>query len=626
MLEFLRRQAKSPILQAIIVIIILVFIFWGTNMGGGNQRDAVATVNGEVIAIEEYSREYSRMVDTLREQFDGNLPKNLIESLGIKNQILQRLIQQTLMTQGAQRMGLHVSKWEIQEEIINQPYFQIDGQFDKARYKQLLAQNNMAPKKYEESIRLDLLNRKVSQRLGEFAVLTDWEIDQRFAFNNNEIKLAYYALQASDFLKDVIVDDDELNTYFDQHKEEYKSAPQVKIQYIAFPVAQAMATLTFTDAEINDYYQQNISAYQEPETRTARHILIKTDGTNDEAKKAEADEILKKIKAGGDFAELAKKFSEDPGSASRGGDLGSFSSGQMVPTFDDAVFSMAKNEISDLVKTRFGYHIIEVQDIKAAKTTELAEVKDIIERTMKQQQAKDKAFENAGSAYEKIFQAGSLSKYSAQENVTLQSTDFFNQANPPIELAGKPRLLAETFNLVKGDLSSLVEDSDGYYIVYIEDVLAPVVPELNKVITEVTAQFKIAKSNELAKAKVQEILTACKQGTEFKQAVAEAGGRVQISPWFSRTKRDLSALPDAINSQAFNLSETKPYPDTIAVDGNSFYVFRFQEKQPSSSSSQADREAFITTLHQEKQMTTMESWLNHLMKTGEITTNPKLIE
>ncbi len=626
MLELLRQQVKNPFFQAIIVVLILVFVFFGADMGGGNQRDAVATVNGQAIGFAEYSREYSRAVDTLRDQFGGKLPKNLIQSLGIKEQIVQRLIQQTLMTQGAQEMGLHVSNWEIQEEIMAQPFFQVDGQFDSARYKQLLAQNNMAPKEYEESMRLDLLGRKVSQRLGEFAVLTDWEIDQRFAFNNNEIKLAYATLAASDFSKDIIVNDDELSTYFDQHKEAYKSAPQVKIKYLAFGVAQAMETMTFSDAEINDYYQRNITTYQEAEKRTARHILIKTDGTNDEAKKAEADGILQKIRDGGDFSALAREFSEDPGSASQGGELGTFSSGQMVPTFDDAVFSLAKNEVSGPIKTRFGYHIIELQDITAAKTTLLSEVRDTIERTLKQQQAKTAAFENAGTAYEKIFQAGSLDRYSAQEGVALLSTDFFSQATPPAELAGKRRLIAETFNLVKGDLSSLIEDADGYYIIYIDDVRQPVVPQLNAVKKEVTIDFKAARSIELAKAKALEILEACKQGTEFRQAVGEAGGSIKTSPWFSRAKLGISALPAAISSQGFTLSEAHPYPETIGVEGNSFYVYRFQEKQTTPSAGQTAKEAFIATLHQEKQLTTLESWLNHMMQTGEITTNPTLIE
>ncbi len=626
MLEFLRKQAKSPVLQAIIVIIVLVFVFWGTNMGGGNKRDAVATVNGEAIGLPEYNKEYTRMVDTLRDQFGGTLPKNLIESLGIKQQVLQRLVQQTLLTQGGQRMGLHVSNWEIQEEIINQPYFKVADKFDNARYKQLLAQNKMTPKQYEEGLRLDLLGRKVSQRLSEFAVLTDWEIDQRFAFDNNEIKLAYYKLQASDFAKDVKVNDDDLQDYFDQHKEEYKSAPQIKIKYLAFPVAQAMAALTISDAEINDAYQNNITAYQVPETRTARHILIKTDDSNDTAQKAKAEDILKKIKAGGDFAALAKQFSDDPGSASRGGELGSFSRGQMVPAFDEAVFSLAKNEASDLVKTRYGYHIIEVQDISPAKTTPFSEVKETILRTLKQQQAKAAAFKNADSAYEKIFQAGSLGKYSEQEGVTLLTTDFFSQSAPPVALAGKPRLLDQAFTLAKGDLSSLIEEADGYYITYIDDVREPAIPELNAVKKEVIVDFKAAKSRELAEAKATEILEACKGGTDFTQAVIAAGGSVQTTPWFSRTNRGPSALPDNISSLGFTLSEAKPYPESISIDGSTFYVCRFQEKQAKTATTPQAKESFKTALLQEKQMATFESWLNYMMQTGVITTNPKLIE
>ncbi len=626
MLEFLRKQAQSPVLQAIIIIIVLVFIFWGTNMGGGNKRDAVATVNGETIGLPEYSKEYSRTIDTLREQFGGTLPKNLVKSLGIKEQVLQRLIQQTLMVQGAQKMGLHVSNWEVQEEIMAQPYFQVAGVFDNGLYKQLLAQNKMTPKQYEESLRLELLGRKVSKNLSDFAVLTNWEIDQRFAFNNNEIKLAYTTLQANDFSKDVTVRDEDLQTYFDQHKDAYKSAPQVRIKYLSFPVAQAMESLTITESEISDYYQKNISTYQVPEKRTARHILLKTDGSNDEAQKAKAEDILKKIKAGAELGKLAKEFSDDPGSASRGGELGSFGRGQMVPAFEEAVFSLAKNEVSNLVKTRFGFHIIEVQDISPAKTTPLAEVKESIQRTLKQQRAKDKAFEDAGTAYEKIFQAGSLGKYSEQEGITLLTTAFFSQAAPPTELAGKPRLLGEAFSLVKGDLSSLIEEAGGYYIIYIDDVVAPAIPELAAVKKEVTTDFKTAKSRELAQAKAEEILAACKEGKDFKQAAGEAGASITTSPWFSRTKRSLSKLPDAISIDGLTLSAAKPYPEEIGADGSTFYVYRFQEKQTAKGTDNQAKESFTTSLSQEKQMTTLESWLNYMMATGEITTNTKILE
>jgi peptidyl-prolyl cis-trans isomerase D len=626
MLDFLRKKAQSPVLQAIIVIIVLVFIFWGTNMGDGNKRDAVATVNGQAIGLPEYNKEYTRMVDTLREQLGGTLPKNLIKSLGIKEQVLKRLVQQALLVQGAQRMGLAVSNWEVQEEIITQPYFQTGGSFDNSRYKLILAQNKMTPKQYEESLRLELLGRKVSKHLGEFAVLTDWEIDQRFAFNNNEIKLSYATLPAADFTKNVSASADDLKAYFAQHKDEYKSAPQVKIKYLAFAVAQAMETMTITDNEINAQYQENIAAYQTQETRMARHILIKTDGTNDEEQKAKAEDIVKKLKASGNFSELAKKFSDDPGSASQGGELGSFSRGQMVPAFDEAVFSLAQNEISDLIKTRFGYHIIEVQEIKPAKTTPLSEVKETIRRTLKQQQAKTAAFKNANSAYEKIFQAGSLDKFSAQEGVTLLTTDFFSQSAPPAALAGMPRLLDQAFSLVKGDLSSLIEETGGYYIIYIADVIEPAIPELDKIKKEVTADFTAAKSSELARAKAQEILAACKEGKEFKQVVSEAGGSVMTSPWFSRTKRGLSKLPDAISNTGFTLNEAKPYPETIGAEGNTFYVYRFQAKQASQSATPQAKQSFTATLSQEKQLATVESWLNYMMKTGEITTNPSLME
>ncbi|MDR9501494.1 MAG: SurA N-terminal domain-containing protein [Desulfurivibrionaceae bacterium] len=626
MLDYLRKKTKSPLLQGLIVIIILVFIFWGTNMGGGDKRDAVATVNGEAVTLSEYSREYSRMIDTLREQFGGTLPENIVESLGIKQQVLQRLIQQTLLIQGAREMGLHASNWEIQEAISQQPYFQVEGTFSHDRYTQILAQNKLTPKQYEAGLRLEILSQKASQGVSGLTTVTDWEINQRFAFNNNQLKVAFASFAASDFRQDVQVTDAQLQAYFQQHQEEYKSAPQVKIKYLAFPVAQAMEELTISDAEIKAYYQQNIATYQKPEKRTARHILLKTDGTNDEAQKAKAEEVLEKIKAGESFSALARAISEDPGSADQGGELGTVSRGQMVPAFEEAVFNLDKKEVSELIKTRFGYHIIEVTDISPAEITPLAEVEESIRRTLKQQQAKNKAFADAGAAYEKIFQAGSIAAYSQQEGITLQSAGFFSQSNPPAELAGKPRLLDQAFNLEEGELSALIEEADGYYILFIDDVLEPAVPELQTVKEELIADFKFAKSRELAQAAATEILAACQEASTFKQAVTEAGARFQTTPWFSRNAPDRSTLPAAISSTALTLSASHPCPATIGTDNSTFYAYRFLEKRTNPSASEADKEEFKASLLQEKQVATLESWLTHMMATSEITTNPKLIE
>lgn len=625
MLEFLRQQVKSPIFQAIIIMIVLVFLFWVPQMGNGGSRDAIAVVNGDPISLSQYNADYNRMVDRLREQFQGNLPPDFIKTFGVKNQVLQRLIREQLLLQGAAKMGIHVSDWEVQEQIKNQAIFINDGVFDKKKYHNLLAQNKFPAKKYEANQRLDILTRKATEAVAGFATLSKWEVTTRYQYYLNEMKLDYGVLTPDLFKDQVEISAEKLNAYFAKHKEEYKTAPEIKLSYLHFSLRDAMDAIKIDDATINSYYETNKANYATPEQRKARHILLKTDGSNDAEQKKKAEDLLKQVKDGGDFAALARKFSDDPGSGSKGGELGTFAKGQMVPAFEEAVFALDEGQLSGLVKTRFGYHIIQLQDIIPAKTTPINEVRATITATIKQGQAKGKAFSDAGEAYEKIFQAGSLANYAKEENITLLTTDFFTEAKPAVALAGHPQVIAKAFKLKKGELSSMIESAGGYYILYIKDTIEPKVPELASVHDDVVTDFTHAEATKIAKDTASAILSIARE--EGLQATLSAKNiEIKTSPWFSRQQTGSSNLPANVTSAAFSLSAENKYPKEVIASNDSFYVIGLAEIKVTETNDDSQLEPFKKALLKEKQMALLDSWLEHMHANSKIRINKEFME
>jgi len=379
MLDLLRRKAQSPLIQGTILIIALVFIFWGVG-GYRGSSNYVAQVNDEVIPYETFQKAYERLANQYTEQFGGNIPKGLLESIDLEGQVVEQLIQRSLLRQGAREMGIMVSDLEVRQAVEEMEAFRSNGVFNVELYQNIISSSGMTPATFEETMRTDLLAGKVIEHLSRFAKLTPMEVNDQFAFDNAQIKIEYVSLTGSDFRDKIEAEEEQLQAYYEENQANYMTDPQVKLQFLAFPYNTDRKP-EVSQEEIASFYQDNFNRYAIPEKRRARHILIKTseeDAIDElEEKKNRAARILELARTGEDFSELAKQYSEGP-SAPRGGDLGAFARGRMVQAFDDAVFSMAEGEISDIVETQFGFHIIKLDKIEPAYTRKLEEVKDEI--------------------------------------------------------------------------------------------------------------------------------------------------------------------------------------------------------------------------------------------------------
>nr|MBF0221259.1 SurA N-terminal domain-containing protein [Desulfobulbaceae bacterium] len=630
MLDLLRRKAQSPYLQATIVIIILVFIFFGVGSNTGNVQNSVATVNDEGISFQDYQREYDQTVNTLRDQFGGAIPTGLLDSINIKQQVLNKLVQGALLRQGALEAGLYVSDQELRNTIQEMEAFKSNGFFDAKWYEEVLASSRMSVSKFETELRYDLLSAKVLDHLSRFAVPSKSSIHDQFINTYQTTKFDYVELTADAYTDNVEVTDEKLNSYFEENKLNYQSEPKTKLNYLLFSFADT-DTLP-TDSAIGQMYQNTINQYALPEKRSARHILFRIGDVaeTNAVQKAQAENVLARIRSGADFAEMAKEFSAD-GSASRGGDLGFFQREQMVKPFADAAFSMEEGAVSDIVETQFGYHIIKLEKIEPARIKPLEEVRDQIIAKIQQESKKTSSFELANSAYEKIILSGSLAKFvdnSKEQGITLPltTTEFFSQLDPPEPLVTLPEIVNAGFTLKQGELSSIIETSQGYAIVFVVETLPPEQQDLASVKEKVEKDYIASEANNLAKIAAESLLNSLKASSDFAAEAQKISAELKTTPFISKNDFSAATLPAQIVQNIFTLSETNKYPEEISTADSTFYIIAFNDRQdPDETLFEEKKNELNEKFVRERNNDLLAAWLEHLRQDSKITTNEQLL-
>ena len=631
MLQILRKKSQSTFIQVIVVVIALVFIFWGVGTNLRNSREAALVVNGEEITFQQYQKAYDVAHQRLSEQFGGNVPKGLAETFGLKQQVINQLIQTALLRQGATEMGIIVSGDEIRDYITHMVQFQENGAFSMDRYKAILAANRMAPTKFEQSMRFDRLSDIAAAEIGRFAaVATDFEIQDTYSRLNEKIAVKYVQFAPVDFVDKVAVDDTSLTAWFETAKDGYKTEPKFKLKYLLFSYDEIGKKVTIDKAKIEEYYKDNIKTFQEPEQRHARHILLKAEENDSaqlhEEKAQKAEEVLKLAQKGGDFASLAREYSEGP-SKNSGGDLGFFPRGRMVPEFEDAVFSLQPGEISKVVKTPFGYHIIQVDDIKPASTRPLEAVTDEITRLLQNKEAEGLAFQIANDAYEGIISAGSLGQYAdTHSDVTIHETDFFAKSDAPTALKTDQQFLDKAFELNKGELSSLIKGTSGYAIFFAEDIKEPEIPQLAAIRDKVEKDFRKSKSQQLAETAAKDLLSSVRAGKPLESAAAEIGLKVMESGFLGQNNaEEKSSFPASLVQKAFLLSTSSPLPEEPGKSGDDFFVYSFLDRQiPTMPETGDEMKKYKENLQRFKQQQLISAWLRHMEINAKITKHQSL--
>jgi peptidyl-prolyl cis-trans isomerase D len=634
MLQILRNKAQSTIIQGVVLVIALVFIFWGvgTNMMQSG-RDAAILVNDQEISFQEFQQRYDQTLNDYRRQFGDAISDEVLKGLGVKQQVINQLTQSALLRQGTQAMGIMVAPVEIQTTIQKMPHFQKDGAFNLDIYKALLTANRMTPHSFEASISEDLLTQKGLAAINSFAAaVSDTEINEAYQREQETVTINVVKVSPDLFLNTIVVDGKELADWFETEKNRYKGEQKIKVKYLPFLYKSAMAGIPISDEQILARYEKEKSTYQIPEKRQARHILFKADKTSTPEQQAaqlkNAEDALAKARAGKDFATLAKTLSEDT-SKTRGGDLGAFARGRMVKEFDDAVFSMQPGAISDIVKTAFGYHIIKLEKILPATTRSIEEVRAEIISALQAEQAQPATFQLANTAYEDIIAAGSLQAYADKHTDTsVVTTDFFSRTTLPANLESDPKFLDTVFSLKQGELSSLIETPSGYFIVFTESIQEPTLPTLDAVKERVTQDYRLAKARKMAQETAQAFLTKVTSGADMAATAKEAKLTILKSgPLRKNNSAPDPALPASLVEQALRLGPKAPFPRAPLTVSEDHYILQFVERKvpDPATMSEAVKKEYQSILLQQKQDRLLGAWLKHQEKDSTIVTSKNLL-
>lgn len=563
MLDRMRRHkgwlkwSLALVVLAFIIFYIPAFLGTGDGGQGGSLGDAVASVNGRSITIAQFQRAYQAQIQMYRNAYGGNISEQMLKQLGIDRQILQQMVDQQAALAEAKRLNIGVSDAELAESILSNPSFQENGRFiGQERYAALLRmqQPPMTVDEFEQNMRDSLIVNKLRTAVTDWISVSDKDVDQEFQRRNEKVKLEMVVFPADKFRSEVTVTDADLAPYFEAHKEQYRVGERRKIRYLLVDVDNLRASSQPTSREVERSYNDNIELYSTPEEVRVSDILFKTNGKNDEEVKAKAEKVLAELKAGGDFAALARKDSEDEATAKQGGDLDFIPKGKMPPEFDEVAFNLPVGQVSDLVKTQNGYQIIKVTDKKPASTRPLDDVRPQIVDQLSYERAAAKATEIANAMAPQISKPADLDKAASAHGLKVQESGFFTRDEPILGLGPAPQATAEAFSLKIGEVSGAIQTSRGYVFLTPIATEAPRLPSLDEVKERVKEDVTKQKAKELARQKALALVASLKGATDLEKAAKSAGVEVKTTELIARD----SPLPEIgvspqVDAAAFGL-------------------------------------------------------------------------
>ena len=645
MIRFLQKSGQTTkyVLGGLLLIIcasmVITLIPGGLGsdvFGGAPGRGIVAKVGGDDITAADVRL-------TARQMLQQQMPQGGANTAMLLPFFTQRAAEQLITRQAllveAGRMGLRVTPAEVRDELQHGRYaatFFPGGNFiGQQEYEDLLQRYNLTTTKFEKSVGDDILLTKLQALIASSAGVSDDQIHNEFVKQNTKVKFDYAYLKQDDLKKGLHPTDEELKAYYESHKASYaNSIPEKrKVKYAVIDTAKAEAEVQVTQDDLRAYYDQHRDQYRVPEQVKVSHILIKTplpgpDGKVDEKGVAEAQQraadLLKQLKGGAKLEDLAKKYSEDPGSAKQGGSLGWIGRGQTVPEFEKAAFSLPKGQISDLVKSSYGFHIIRVDDKQDAHTKPLDEVKSEIEPVLKHQKAQQMAQKKAETLLAQARSQG-IDAAAAQQGVPVITSDFFSRRDTLPGLGQAPQFMDAVFTAQEKSPPDVATASEGIVVFQLLAVKPPATPTFEEIRSRLEDEFKNERSNVLLTQKVQELSDRAKAEHDLKRAAKELGATMKTSDF---------VLPDGQVPDVGSMSGQAAVAFTMKAgeisgpinNGGNASVLQLLESQPPSEADFAAkrdqiREALMQAKEQERFQLFVSNLLDEMTKQGKIKRN-----
>jgi peptidyl-prolyl cis-trans isomerase D len=584
------------------------------------EAGVVASVGGHEIHREEVAR-------VVQAQARGNqIPDFYLPIL--RQQAVRQLIQQAELQYESERMGLNVSDQEFRDELQYGPYKQAFFPGGKwigaAKYKEMLSQGGTTVENFERDVRLDLLQRKLVNLIGASATATDSEVEAAYKEQNTIVKFEYAVLKLDDVSKTIKPTDTELKAFYEANKARYTNSIPEKRQnkYFVLSDKNFADKVTVYPAEIQRAYSANQNAYRIPERVKVRHILIEmpkpgADGKVDQKAmdeaRAKAQDVLKQVKATGDWEGLAKKYSGDPGSKDKGGELGWLNKGQTVPEFEKVAFGQNKGQISDPVQSSFGFHIIQTEDKEDAHLKPLAEVKPQIEEAIKQEKIKGMVSQAATDA-EAIAQKQGLekaaSKYGAE--VITSNPIAKNDALPGI--GAQPQLMDAIFSADEKSGPQATQTPQSTVVFQVTKIEPARTPSFEEINDRVTTEVKNHRAADILRRTTQEMADRAHAEHDLAKAAKEAGATVKTSDLVSRTQQvpDIGSMSGAA-SAAFTMKQGEiSGPLNLGASQAVIQIVERQEPSPTDAEFAKQRDQLRERLASQKRQEILGQFVNDL--------------
>ena len=628
MLETIREKFTGWIAALIIgAISIALVISFGNMNQTPLEQDVVITVNDREITLVDYREEYTNQLLQFQEVFGDEIPESL--EFTIQESATENLIMKTLLNDYVDAQGYRVSPEYVAELITTNPNFQLGEGFNRENYQAILSSQGVSQSKYENDLRIELQINQLRRGLIESSFITPSEFRRFVELQMEERDGQYLLIPSSKFTDQVSLDKEVVSTFYTENITSFMTEEEIDVEFLSIDTEEIAQSIEFSPLDVEQYYKENIERFRSNEERKSSHILISFDDeVIEDAAQEQSKDILLRIKGGESFEELAQEFSDDSGSATNGGDLGWAEPGLFVSEFDQVLYALEIGEISDPVKTQFGYHIIRLDDVKEGRKKEFAEIEEELTDEYSQLLAEDRLYDLAEQLDDLALQAYNeldtvadrlaleLNQISA---ITKNGSTFLNQQPELIDI------LFSSSSIEQSENTPVYEFNNSIVVARVVNHRLPETKNFSEVEDEIVNLLTVQNSIEIANETAAQMLEELSSG----KTLTELSDLYQLElKEFNELKRNDDALPGAVTDAVFatltNKIDSNHY-STIAT-GEEVYVFEVLQLNSGKLDNYNDQERDSGKIALAEQLGTYElaSLTKELRENAEVEINPNL--
>ena len=628
MLQTIREKFTGWIAALIIgAISIALVISFGNMNQTPLEEDVVITVNDKEITLIDYREEYTSQLLQFQEVFGDEIPESL--EFTIQESATENLIMKTLLNDYVDAQGYRVSPEFVAELITSNPNFQLGEGFNRENYQAILTSQGVSQSQYENDLRIQLQINQLRRGLIESSFITPSEFRKFVELQMEERSGQYLLIPSTNYADQVILDNEEVSTFYTENTNSFMTEEEIDVEYLSIDIEDIAQGIEYSKSDVEQYYKENIDRFRSNEERKSSHILISFDDeVIDDAALEQINNIQERVKAGESFEALAQEFSDDGGSAANGGDLGWAEPGLFVPEFDQVLFALEIGDISDPVKTQFGYHIIRLDDLKEGRKKEFAEIEEELTNEYSKLLAEDQLYDLAVQLDDLALQAFNELDSVADElaldlnqisAITRNGSSFLNQQPELIDILFSPSSVEQFEN------TPVYEFNNSVIVARVNGHRLPETKSLSDVEDEITSLLISQNSIEIANEEAAKIIRELSSG----KTMTELSGLYQLElKEFDELKRNDDALPRRVMDAVFTTLKTNidnNHYSTVTMDEN-VYVFEVLQFNPGRLDDFNDQERDSGKIALAEQLGSNElaSFAKELRENAVVEINPNL--